>query len=388
MWAYLCAGRAPSHVTALWCANGAVRPSEWYSIVAHPSRAVTVVHAPLDIGLVALIGKLCDYVGTPAASPRRVHVRRRAEARWQSFDERYDEALSTASDSAVRHVVDQYRTDYVSLCDYLLAQRSDGVGPRWFPSITPGGVDIAQLALDTTRAIRRSIEVVDAFARHAPKNRLEGVIPISAAQASISAALEVAHLNGLDVETEWRGDAPAIRLPPGLRFVVGTDPFFEGRRSASWLRCICLDRDITYSFCTSDAPPTTGVDLLTEDEWEAVVVAQHASTQSRLHVGTETIDLPAVFLAHCPPPYSWGFIVSELGAFRRRYPDTTLTRRWHIVSSFNGTEQLCKGGALRDRLRRTFLLGSRGYLKAGEYDEFVQFAAQHAKENDRNREKA
>lgn len=373
VWASLAAGPRPSSIQCIWLDDRSDdHLKSWRRLVDRGSRSVVVVKAARSQSLSQVLNSVCDYLGVPSEPRPRARTRPQVEKRWKTFDTKYADALRVGADVAVAAVAEEYRSDYLAIVDHLLCQSRKGLGPRWFPSLTPEPWLAAALGADVCEVVRRAQDLVRENVRLDGED-MRGVLVAAAAQGAIASALELAALHGIQVKTHWEEVPERIHVPKGARLVVGTSPFDENAKRVSWLRCVRLAQDVSADFSFL-AVSGKGAGLLSEDEWEAAVSYRFLRSKPSIRVEDEEVLLLGDFLELCPPLYSWGFFFSDLPKFRAQFSTTSLTRYWQLVQDFSGQFQLCKGGGARDRSPRVFLLGARGQLRAGEYDEFVRWA--------------
>lgn len=382
IWAYLCSGDSPSRVVALWMSNDeheSLRP--WLSLVFGPKRETTVIAAPLptaDQGrmsdrLTSMANCLNFGIGPRPPQPSRAPtLARRLRHRCEEFEKRYSAALAARSTLATEALVSDYRGDYLALQDYLTSHSSSGAfGPRWFPkAITKKGTDAAELC----GAIAYIIQLaMDLSGDHQVEDG-RSLLVAAAVQATVVRCIELAELHGIDARTELTLPSTCF-LAEGHTTFVGADPFFSSPDRINVMHRFTTEREITLRpplLGHAEALPSESKALLKEDEWEAAVAHLFRSSQPILHLaapdgGSWQVKLATTMV---PPPFPWGFRFRDIVSFRK-IDHTKLSKYWNLVDDFDDDYQICKGGGMRDVEPRSFRLGHRGRMRAGEYDEFV-----------------
>jgi hypothetical protein len=314
-------------------------------------------------------------------SPRVLGPRARLVDRSREFQRRYLDALNRSNDSAAIAVVDEYRHDFEALREHFLSSDKKGrIGMTWCPWVPAHRADgdhedvrVCDIA-DLVRTVGAWVEAFD----HKDD---AGLLVTCAAQAAVAYALELAELLGIDA-TMFSLSWPTFLNVGVTARMVGMNPFFVNRENQ--LRCHLmqpgkLSRGFSMGrplFKKDPTGPSPTDDLLTEDEWEAAMQLfyENASPELQLRSEKELQTVRFDEIKSIPPLYPWGFLLSDVAAFRRAF-DGALSRVWALVADvLPGGNQICKGGSLRDRGRRAFRIGNRGSIRIGERDEFIEAA--------------
>lgn len=380
IWAYLCGpAAAAAKLVAIylrsaprrgerWPPDPAISLASWGSLV-EPATDPFVLWAN-DLQRAPLHERLPQVTEVVrrqrSGRPRTAGRRQRILDRAAKFEAAYCGALERGNDSAALEAVDEHRNDFDALREYLLSASRDRIGERWCPEIQPTRIDPSgpQLLDVVERAI---LEVRELMVDGRP-----ALLPVCAAQAATAYAVELAELLGAEVRTDasW---PMSLLLAKNQQFIVGMNPFFVHRDLLR--RCNLMRRFETKQRAFALAEPAFAIDdgatdgLLTEDEWEAAMHHFYRQAQPCLRIGDRHVSDGLELL---PPLYPWGFRLHDVTEFRRRHLGG-VSRIWALVDRvLPGGYQVCKGGSLRDRGRRSFRIGSRGTVRIGEHDVFVQ----------------
>lgn len=403
VWSYVCAEKQPKHVVCLWCSSQEKKALEpWEETVCKPDRHITVLHAKPPDGTVGA-GFLAERIsmvkdtlaslnpprnrqgGTPRSviSPKFLKAAEEFETRYRQMQEKSRPMTQLA-------LVDEYRDRYQQLKQLLLSQVSSGIGETWCSGLisqrSKSKVDALSDALkpDALKSLAGDflavIEVAASWCKqHASvQNGQFLTLVASAAQSAVVHVLDLAGILGIAVETTF-GRQPkeagaALKVGKDSKHIVGCNPFEAPSRA----QCNLMHRFDALTDCILQYPiiarstkPSKGR-LMTEDEWEAAVVFLYHWMIPKLTVGDFIVNNQSIM--SIPPLYPWGFRFQDIRSYRAC--GTLLTSKiWSLVGGFDGEgHQYCKGGGLRDRSSRAFEIGTRGLLRIGEYDEFVEAA--------------
>jgi hypothetical protein len=362
---------------------------ERWAAYLQATTAVAVLHGPVRTPLspsaptlATQLGRVCTHLQSQSGqSPRVDGPRARLLSRSEEFQERYLSALTKPNDAAALAVVEEFRHDFEALREHFLsAERTSRTGMTWCPWV-PTQASRSRPPLvepeDIANMVRAAAGWLDDFGH----TRNAGLLPTCAAQSAVAYGLELAELVGIDVSMSspsW----PTFLNVGICKRLVGTNPFFVNTENR--VRCHLMQfHDLRRAFTVGRplfASPPGGADddndaeLLTESEWEAAMQLFYENAAPNLHLRSDEahVTIPFAALRSIPPLYPWGFLLSDLAAFRVTF-DGLLSRVWALVADvLPGGNQICKGGSLRDRGRRAFRIGSRGSIRIGEHDAFVE----------------
>lgn len=295
------------------------------------------------------------------------------------FDDLFEAAQRLHFEPAVRAVVDQFAKHHDRLVHFLLTPPNSS-GHRWLPFLKNGTEHIddghrATIAAELVAILARTREFVEQFGGGWP-NR--GLLPGSCAQSVVRYVFEL--LESFEIEHRLLlGEPPPSPMVRRGGLLVGANPFEAEVRSSQSHHFSTMQvyhsknvLPIAYPLVARGAiPAPAAARLLTEDEWEAAVISLYLSRKPRLEVSgaRETFELDWTW-----PIFPWGFGRNGLGAYRRT-SGGTVTQSWHLVENKRAGSQICKGGSLRDRGEKAFMIARRGTVRIGEYDDFVQPSA-------------
>jgi hypothetical protein len=167
-------------------------------------------------------------------------------------------------------------------------------------------------------------------------------------------------------------DAPAVQRDKD--FLVGANPFdadVRGLRPTDFnsMHVFRSKKRMPIAYPLVGKPPNGSAELLTEDEWEAAVLSIYYDHSPRLKLSGVSGEFQLDWVW---PVFPWGFGRKGLPVYRTT-SGGTVTQSWHLVKDrLQPGRQICKGGSLRDRGERAFMVARRGSVRIGEYDDFVQ----------------
>lgn len=378
VWSYLTSQAQDLDIVSFWATpQDASRDAEetlgaWLSVLGDGVSHVTVLNAAFGKDPHALRQGLHDFIGKPAQVKRTRHKSVQLEATLETFDDRWRMAYLTGTPSAMSFVVDQFYQEYSDLVHFMLT-RGKSKGHRWLPFLHADSFPSEAILCDEFNAILGNArDMVDKYKGKAGK----GLLLENCAQTVVRYVFD--WLESFKIGHEIVATRPSptvIQRDSMLR--VGANPFDPDVRSDK--SSFNLNHMFTLAAPLKLGAPLVGtqvgvpvdssIDLLTEDEWECAVRMSFAESEPRLDLGAHSIDLNWI-----PPIFPWGFGRNGLAAYRSRTAGT-VTKAWHLVSNRDAAgRQICKGGSLRDRGERAFMLGRRGLIRIGEFDDFVQRA--------------
>ncbi len=395
VWAYMCAPGTTFGITPLWFSDdvgtagwaerAAQQLKSWYAVAESPQREIRVLCGSITTGTNALLDGLHavsqvleDGDRRPYRARTGLHLEGFSRARVTDFQREYDAALARGNTGALRAVVEIHREDYRRIYNYLLCRRTDGLGEQWLAGtldiadrVSSGGDAAATAALssDLSAVVRASLEMAMA---EGTRDDAPMMLVVAAAQAAIIYALELAEVLGIPVDTTLHG-VPTGLVAGSQNFIVGMDPFTAlDPEQFNPMHAFRTSKTFRLSAPLWGMTPAPAMaPLLTEDEWEASVQQLFAQSRQTIKIGQAD---PIELTGDVPPLYPWGFRFLDIRAHRAQNGGS-ISRRWHLVDKYlDRSRQVCKGGGLRDRVARVFQIGSRGTVRAGEYDPFVEAA--------------
>jgi hypothetical protein len=299
----------------------------------------------------------------------------------KEFDDRFDVAREHAFLPAMRVIVEEFAERHEKLVHYLLT-RSHGSGHRWLPFLTAGDIPIdkdlrATVAKELLAVLIGAREFVDKFADHWPRS---GLLVGAAAQSVVRYVFDWLEAFAIDHAIVFDA-ATDIVIKRESPILVGANPFdndvcaarhdvFNTMQIFTTKASLPLYYPLYYSKADESHQPPAGAPLLKENHWEAAVISTFYARNPRLELGNEAFPLDWTW-----PVFPWGFGRRGIAAYRAG-TGGTVTRSWHVVAErLSGGRQICKGGSLRDRGDAIFMIARRGWIKIGEYDDFVQHSA-------------
>jgi len=340
----------------------------------------TVLNAVLGKNSRALLSSidhfLCEFGTQSEAQPRQTA---RLAATLRKFDEQWGMASKIGTQRAISFVVDEFEQDYSDLFHFMLT-RGKTRGKRWLPFLNANGPIPDRHALaDEFHAVLLSCKsMMKDFAGEWPTR---GLLLGCCVQAIVRNVCD--WLDSFDIPyTIEPTQDPLKVVQRGTYLVVGANPFDPDVRAD--VNAFNLIHAFTYKNdplkleapLTEEPLPSSKSrpsELLTEDEWECAVRSLFVNSAPELKIdGLAPIALTKDWIF---PVFPWGFGRNGLAAYRSTSKGT-VTRAWHLVSNQSASRyQICKGGSLRDRGERAFMLGRRGQVRIGESDDFVQRTA-------------
>lgn len=305
-----------------------------------------------------------------------LHMRNRVS----EFDRQYEQLLNAGPHATVLALVSDFRADFEGIREYLLAFGNEHrFGPRWCPDIRKEGADPVKVAAGFREIVARSVDL------HQRQPKELGLLATAAAQAAIGYVVELAELLGLRPRVTLGVTSESCFVTEGAVFLVGSNPFFVREPGSENLFHYARARRshrVGWPL-VGTAPPAPEQELrpsplLDEDEWEMANLALYLRRHPRLvfDLGDGLASGEGITLAKVPPLYPWGFRLLDMQHYRLEGAGN-VSKAWHLTATVVAGEQICKGGGMRDRGRRAFRLGSRGRLRIGEYDEFLEPAYCH-----------
>jgi hypothetical protein len=391
IWAYLCGRGAPSSVLVAVLLRSRGRTpvastiAEWADLVAG-APTTCVLHAD-DVDEVTLAERL-TAITKALASQRltagRAHgPRARLLDRSKAFEQGYRDALRRGNEAAALVIVEEFRHDFHSLREFFMSsRRGRRIGERWCPSIPSPTHGSARLGANAMRGLQHVVtETVARIGDLCRDSRL--LLPLCAAQATIGYMIELCELMGLRPTMASSCWPLKLTVATQQQFLTGMNPFFvnaENRTRCHLMEQFETERAFALGSPILDAKPSgEPLGLLTENEWEAAMLSLYGNAEPDLRIegpegtsGVPDVTVPFRDLALVPPLYPWGFRLHDVIAFRATFPGR-VSQIWSLVADVQpGGNQICKGGGWRDRGRRSFRIGSRGTVRIGEHDEFVE----------------
>lgn len=374
------------------------RVQPWLDICGD-HRNITIYTSSFNNGPKPALAGVLDQIGDQVWSARREdrgavpeeRLSKSLLARCREFDERYRFLLEHEDYERAHSLALAFQSEFYSLRDFLLSARSGGFGPTWYSSIN--GRELS--ATSYSEVVADSIAVVrcaDAMCeRYIDWEQNTGVIFAAAAQAAVTYVAELIPLLGGTAEVELSNAIPLAAVAEGQVLLVGMNPFIVEARQlprTNLMHFFAVEHALpvpTRIYARKDWSGTEPLipagarseptDLLTEDEWEALVIHNYRKRTPSLrlsHPHHECGHGASIGLTRVPPLFPWGFRLSEITKFRRGATGG-VSQRWHLVASqISESHQICKGGSLRDRDPRSFMVGTRGTVLRGEHDDFIE----------------
>jgi hypothetical protein len=402
VWSYICTDRQPSHVVALWC-SGKERSDikDWEESVVREGRRVTVLHAKPTAGaigsgfLAQQIATVQDVLAsTNALKTRNRGARSAISAKFidaaKDFQERYDELRRRSRPLTQLALIEEYRDRYQQLKQLLLSQVAAGVGETWCSGLVrqrqmgkPSALKPDAFSPETLKSLASDFRAVIELAaswcgEHAnPGDGQVLTLIASAAQSAVVHVLDLADMLGVKIETTVKRKplevGPVLKVAQNSRYIVGCNPFEAPHKG----QCNLMHRFEVISGSYLLQYPLLAREggegnkrLLSEDEWETAVLFLYRWMTPQLAV--DGVSISNQMLTSIPPLYPWGFRFADIRDYRA-CATILVSKIWSLVEGFDGEgNQYCKGGGLRDRASRAFEIGTRGLLRIGEYDDFVE----------------
>lgn len=375
VWRYLTSRAKDLDIVSFWLTEYSAttqdkaKLGEWHEGLGEGVAHVTMLNAPYRTQKYALRESLEQYV----QKSQSTRISSRASSQLESTLSRFDASWKSALEAGTprRHVVDHYFQEYSDLVHFMLT-RSKKSGPRWLHFLDPSKpVAPKAVGAEFFAIVDNALNLMAKFAGADP-NR--GLLLRNCVQTIVRNVFD--WLEAFDIEHELKLDPPGIsEVARDASVLVGANPFDPDVRgdgvTFNLNHVFDVADELYIGSPLSDGPIGASVkathELLSEDEWECIVQSLYYHGNPRLKIGRNTIDLKSV-----PAVFPWGFGRRGQADFRANTPGT-VTQAWHLVSDRDALgRQICKGGSLRDRGDRAFMIGRRGLIRIGEFDDFVQ----------------
>jgi hypothetical protein len=276
----------------------------------------------------------------------------------------------------VRAIVEEFADRHEKLVHFLLT-RSQSQGHRWLPFFTRGDIVIddtlrTRVASALVAVLAGTHDFLEKFADDWPNG---GLLVGAAAQSVVRYVFEWLEAFDIDHKLTLAPLARSTVIRRERPILVGANPFDTDVRGAgsdlfNGMQLVCPKKSMPlyYPLVDEGQKAPEGAPLLDENQWEAAVITMFHARKPRLELASgDSVDLDWTW-----PVFPWGFGRKSIAAFRAN-SGGTVTQSWHLVSNrLSGGRQICKGGSLRDRGETVFMVARRGWIRIGEYDDFVQ----------------
>lgn len=398
VWNFLC--KKPRKEFAVWCLwlsdRGPEALKDWWDGVQSTVHSATVFKSPLPAepaapDLFSHLNSISAMINADREPDEPLwpknfvfKLSQHFKDRAREFQKHYDPLIKLGCNETIVSLVRTFYVQYDQLKTLLLSNRSVGLGPRWCAAVkertewTPETLE--EFAADCARIVSNAAELCVDYANAEDSTGFNTLIT-SAAQAAVTHVVELAELLGVECESPRKKIFNGrVVVPNGFRCIVGSNPFevskplqrnlmhiYEHKAESLHVKPPIFGKPLVGALAE-----TRGRRLLTEDEWEAAVIALYRALGPSLRFGSKIVKKQQ--LIKIPPIYPWGFRFADIREYRNS-GNIGVSKVWALIDGFDKSRnQYCKGGAMRDRSRQAFEISSRGFLRIGEFDEFLEAA--------------
>ena len=297
------------------------------------------------------------------------------KSRVQEFENDYRNAMLYEVTMATKMLKSKYYDDYIALRNYILCTILDkdgnykvGKSPFSFiNSVDRKGIDKRVLTENIIAIIKKAIKIDK-------ENSSKSFLIISAVQGAICYAIDFAELHGVDirVKCEWENIVELVLKKNSESIVIGVNIFFENAEKFNLMKSFNPQKNYHVGkFQEGVENGLNDCDILTEDEWEAILLTAFKNASPKLIVSEDysnEVDLSGIVV---PPLYPWGFKFADINKYRKKNK-SLVSKSWNIVLGHSQLgKQRCKGGSLLDSSPRSFQISYRGEVRKGEYLEIA-----------------